>query len=174
MVEIIPKPISKIPSWLNIVLYFSITILVVIIFSCFILNYFIKKSEATFQDLEKALTKEKTSSEIALEKEILGYQKKIEDADYLLKGHIANANLFKFLEEICHPKVWFSDFNYDSSAAQVEISGETENFQTLGQQLLILKSHPFVKNLNLSGVSIGKEGKISFIFSLFLDSQIFK
>ena len=173
MIEIIPKPAAKIPFWLNILFYSSIVLLIAVISSFFVLNHFIKKSTDTLQDLETALARERTPSKIALEKEIFSYQKKIEDLASLLKEHLASSQVFEFLERVTHPRVWFLNFDFSSRESRVKVSGITESFQTLGQQIFILKKNPLVKDLNLSGVSIGKEGEIVFTIDLLLDPQIF-
>lgn len=172
-IEIIPKPPAKIPFWLNILLYFSIILLIFSISSYFVLDYYlIKKSEITLQDLEKEI-EEKKSEKKALEEEILNYQKKIEDFSFLLDQHLVNLNFFNFFEKISHPKVWFSDFNSIPGEAKIKVSGQAESFQVLGQQLLIFKAEPLIENLNLSEISLGEEGKIKFTFNLILSPQIF-
>lgn len=173
MIEIIPKPTAKIPLWLNILFYFSIVLLMAVIFSFFALNHFIKESTDTLSNLETALDKERTPSKIALEKEIFRYQKKIDDLAFLLEEHLISSQVFEFLERVIHPRVLFSSFDFSPRDPRVKISGVTESFQTLGQQIFILKGNPLVKDLNLSGVSIRKEGEIIFTLDFLLDSQIF-
>lgn len=173
-IEIIPKPKAKIFPWINILFYFSIALLITTILSFFILNHFIKKSIPAIHSLETALTKQRTPSQIALEKEILSFQEKIEDIDFLLKRHLVSSQVLEFLEKVTHPKVWFSSLGLSSGKSQLQVRGTTESFQTLGQQLLIFKKNQFIKEVNLSGVSIEREGKISFTFDLLLDPQIFK
>lgn len=171
MVEIIPKPIAKPPSWVNILFYFSIVLLIGVISGYFLLNNFIKKSEATLQNLETSLAKEKTLEEQLLEKEIISYQKKIEDVGSLLKEKKFSSKVFGLLERITHPKVSFSSFTFDSAQSLVKLVGSTENFQTLGQQILLLKKEPLIKEINLSEVSIREERKISFTLYLLLDPK---
>jgi len=52
--------------------------------------------------------------------------------------------------------------------------GQTENFSTLEQQISILKLKKEIKDINLSSISIGKEGKVDFTLNLSLDPAIFK
>ena len=174
MVEIIPKPAAKIPLWLNILFYFSIILLIGLISSYFVFNHFIKKSETALQNLEESLAKEKTSETQLLEKEILSYQKKIEDVDKLLTEHKLTSKVFEFLEKISHPKIQFSKFDFNLTGSQARVSGVTENFQTLGQQLLLLKKESLIKEVNLSEISLGKGEEVSFSLLLLLDPQIFK
>jgi hypothetical protein len=62
----------------------------------------------------------------------------------------------------------------NSRQGALKIFGETQNFETLGQQILILRGEAAINKVNLEKVSIGKEGKINFDLSLFFNPDIFK
>ena len=173
-IEIIPKPAKEPPFWLNILFYFSIALVLVSFSSLFILNHLEKKSVENLQNLEEVLAKEKTPKEIALEEEIFRYQKKIYDFSLLIDLHKSPLNFFSVLERISHPKIQFTNFSLDPKEFRAVLSGQTESFQTLGQQLLIFKKESLIKEVNLSKLSIGKEGGTEFTLSLFLDPGIFK
>ncbi len=174
MVEIIPKPTPKPPFWSNILLYFSLGLLLLTILTYFICDSFLKKLETNQANLEKALIQVRTAEKIALEREVFDYQKKIGDFAQLVKRQKNTSKFFDLLQKICHPKVWFSRLSLSLEDFQVEISGETETFQILGQQLLILKKEPLIKNLNLSKIAIGEKGKVNFTLNFTLDPEIFK
>jgi len=108
------------------------------------------------------------------EEELSPVGKKIDDFGELLQKHKTPLNIFNFLEKICLPTVWFSDFNLTSENGEVTVSGYTDSFVTLEQQILVLKQDLLVKNLNISGVSIGEEGKVNFTFLLTFAPQIFR
>jgi len=174
MVEIIPKPLPKPPSWLNTLFYISIVLLLIAISSFFILNQFQKKAAFTIQNLELLLTNTKTPERINLEKTLAGYQKNVENFSYLILNHKLATKLFSFLETITHPKIYFSNLSFSSGGEKLVLKGQTEDFQTLGQQFLIFKTEPLIKETNLAEVAMGKEGKIEFTFNLSLSSEIFK
>lgn len=174
MIEIIPKPAQKLPLWLNILFYFSIAFLLGMVSTYFILDHSLKSSKNSLKILEETLTQEKTGEEVVLEKEVFGYQKKIQDFSKLLSQHQFCSKLFEFIEGICHPKIWFSQINLNPAQSEVNLLGEAEDFTTIGQQLLILKSEPLVKNVSLSQIAIGKKGRVNFGLNLSLDPTIFK
>ena len=171
-IEIIPKPPIKIPGWLNFLLYFSIALLIATILSYFIINNSLKRANLTTKELEEALAK--TPQEIALEAEILGYQKKIQDILPLIDLHLAPSHFFEFLEKVSHPRIWFSTLSLWSREAEVKLSGQAENFSALGQQILALKKEAIIKSLRLSGVSLGEGGRVNFNLDLSLSPEIFK
>lgn len=174
MVEIIPKSTEKIPLWREILFYLSIILLLITISSYFILDHRLKNSEKVLANLRERLALEKTAEEIALEKEISSWQKKIEDFGKLIREHIFSSNFYTFLERVCHPQVFFSKSELIPANGKAILDGQAENFIVLSQQISILKSKKEIKNLNLSKVEIGKEGKINFTLNLSLDPILFK
>ncbi len=177
-IEIIPKTKTKKTYFLGILFYFSLLLFITSLISYFALNFYQKRLEGELTNIKKGL--EKTADEKALEEEIfgseknVGYQQKIKDFGVLLNAHKLPVNFFNFLEENTHPKVWFSKFNLDLEKNLLEMSGYADNFEVLGQQALIFKRQDFIKNMNLSMVSLGKDGKVNFDLQLTIDPKIFK
>ena len=174
MIEIIPKPAAKLPLWQNILFYISIAVLLAVFLSYFIFDHSLKTSLQNLKNLEETLARGKTPAEIALEEETFGYQKKIRDFSSLIKSHLFASNFFTFFEKVSHPKVWFSQISLNPGEGRVALLGQAENFSVLGQQILILKQEPLIKNLDLVSLSIGKRGRVDFTLNLFLDPKIFR
>ncbi|PIP22623.1 MAG: hypothetical protein COZ91_03120 [Candidatus Nealsonbacteria bacterium CG_4_8_14_3_um_filter_39_7] len=173
MVEIIPKPAEKPPVWESALLYSSIVVLLTVIVGYLVLDfYFIKKASATLDGFKNSLIAQKTDSEIALEEKALDYKKKIEGFSQLMGSHVFASRFFPFLEKNTHPQVLFSDLELDMETGSVNLSGETESFLSLEQQVKILENNPQIKSLNLSGVSIGDKGKIKFAIDFSFDKGI--
>lgn len=172
-VEIIPKPAQKLPLWQNILFYFSISLLIASVCSYFVLNHFIKKAETHLADFEETLIK-KTPAEEALETEVLEHQKKIKDFAQLIDQHLYSSKFFDFFQKLCHPRIWFSQVSLNPPDNQVAVSGEADNFVTIGQQMLIFEQESLIKEVNLSQLSIGERGNVTFTLSLSLDPEVFK
>ncbi len=172
--EIIPKKITQIPRWLNYLFYFSLIAFVSVIISIVIINKSLNDRQITLEELEVSLVQIKTPENISLEKEVRDYERKIKDFAPLIEEHLETSNIFNFLQKDCHPKVWFQQFSLDSRQNKVNVSGKTQSFETLGQQILIFKDDKLVQDIKLEKVSLGKEGKIDFALSISLNPQIFK
>lgn len=172
-IEIIPKVKIKKISVMSIVFYLSLAIFLAFLVSYFVLDFWQKKINKELFDIKTTLEREKSPSEKNLEEKILTYQKKIEESGFLLANHRFITPLFDYLEKITHSKIQFSDFKLNSEEGVIDIKGLAESFEVLGQQALIFESQKFIKNINLSEVSINKEGKIEFKFQITLDPQIF-
>jgi hypothetical protein len=116
----------------------------------------------------------KTTEEQKLEQRLLNYQKKVRDFGVLLDYHLPPRNIFDFLEKITHPKVWFSSFSFNLEENKVSLSGQTDTFITLGQQIIILRNQDFIKDIDLSDISIDKDGKVGFNLQVSFNKEIFK
>lgn len=170
--EIIPKETPKIPPWLDILFYLSAGLLIFVFISYFLVSQSIKAAGKAEQEIDAKLAAE-VSRSAELKKEILTYQKKIKDFSGVISGHMENSNIFAFIEKQCHPRVWFSEFDLDTKEGVVTLSGETQSFQALGQQMIIFRDQEVVKSASLKGVTMDGGGQISFELSLSFDPSIF-
>ena len=173
MVEIIPKPIKKAPTWQNVLFYASLAFLAIVFIIYFIFGSLLKKSSEQLSNLETEVAKGKTADQQILEDRVLGYQKKIEDFSKLIQNYQKTSIFLDFIQRYTHPKVWFSSVNLTLDDRAVLLGGTAENFQVLGQQFLIFKNNPLIQSINFSNVLIGKDGKIQFNLKIILDQKIF-
>ena len=173
VIEIIPKKEAKVSAWQNYLLYFIIVLLFFSILGYFGLRHLIKNSEQKLTDLTAEVEKAKSPERKTLEEELKSLSAKIDDFTPLLLSHRKSSNFFNFLEENTHPKVFFTELNLDTKGNLVKLSGQTDDFLTLGQQLSIFQKSEFVQNLKLSKVEISKEGKVKFTFDFSLNPKLF-
>lgn len=171
-IEFIPKPKIKIPAWAIILLIFCIILLLGGLGSYLYFDKTSKKLSRQIQEKENALIE--TPSEKELKENLFFTEKKINNLGNLISARRKSFNIFTFLEEICHPQVWFSEFSFDSKGESVAVKGKAEGLVSLGQQISALKKEQILKKINLSGVSMGQDGKIEFSLQLTFDPQIFK
>jgi hypothetical protein len=170
--EIIPKETPKIPRWLDVLFYLSAGLLIFVFISYFLVSQSIKAAAKAEQEIDLKLANE-VSKSADLKKEILTYQKKIKDFSGVINGHKETLNIFGFIEKQCHPKVWFSEFEFDTKDGSVVVSGEAQSFQALGQQMLIFRGQEMITSASLESITMDKGGVISFEISLSLNPLIF-
>jgi Tfp pilus assembly protein PilN len=173
VIEVVPKRKIKAPVWQDYFLYFIIFLLIFTIISYFVLDHFFKKSEQKLKEVEKKIEETKSPEKRALEDYLKSLKEKIDDFTPLILSHRKSSNLFDFLEKNTHPKVFFTKLDFDAKANHIKISGKTDDFLTLGQQLLIFRKSEFVQNLKLSEIKISKEGKVEFSFDFSLNPKLF-
>ncbi len=174
MVEIIPKKTDETPSWQKILFYALILIAVLLVATYFILFYLHNKAEVTLNDLEARLQEIRDPEVSKMEEEVISYKKKIDNFAPLLDSHIINSNFFNFLEDNTHPKVAFADLILSTDTGLATLSGKTDNFLSLGQQLAIFDDNPMVKNLVLSHISLNDKGGVDFHLNMMMNQDIFK
>lgn len=160
--------------WVTILFYFSIILFIASVVSYFVFDHFVVQHSKTLigigMDIEQAGTKE----EKIKEKELLKTQGHIKNFSKLLDDHKFVSIFFAEFEQWCHPQVWFSSINLNINDFSADLVGQTDNFQTLGQQMLFLKNHELIKNTSLSNIQMGESGKIGFNLSISFSPQVFK
>jgi Tfp pilus assembly protein PilN len=174
MVEIIPKKVDETPSWQKILFYVLVLVAVLLIITYFVLFYLQNQAEVTLSSLEARLQEVRDPEVSKMEAKVISYKKKVDDFAPFLNTHIMNSNFFNFLERNAHPQVVFKDLSLNADIGRVTLSGKTDNFLSLGQQLAVLDESPMVKNLVLSHVSLNDKGGVDFNLNLLLDENIFR
>jgi hypothetical protein len=173
-IQIIPRSEEREPFWLNFLFYLSLFLVALAAASYFIFGSLGKKAETKYGDLVLQLAKASTPEEVASENYLFEAKRKIDNFSLLLDNKRYSSQSFAFLEGVTHPKVSFSVFGLDVLSGKISLSGKTDNFQTLAQQVAVLKSQKTVSDLELSGLSLGKDGEILFSLNFILDQKIFK
>ena len=173
MVEIIPKLEKEVPLWQNILLYFSLALLIGMLSFLFVLNKEKTKSSQNLDNLEKTLIQEKTSEERALEKNVLETKEKINNFSFLFENRKFSSFLFPFLEKNCHPEVFFSRFSLNVPEKKLTLAGKSKSFLSLEQQLFILRKENLIKEINLTELSLDKEGNVNFSLEISLSPKLF-
>ncbi|MEK7503609.1 MAG: hypothetical protein AAB577_01360 [Patescibacteria group bacterium] len=174
MIGIIPKPIKKTSKLYEFSPYIVFGLVAAVVLAYVVLLYLGNKTSRISWDLAEKISQVGTKDERVLEARVLLEKQRIDDFSKLFANHRESSSFFKFLEENSHPKIWFNKLELNLKDSQVILTGETANFETLGQQIAIFQKQQFVKTIEMSELSIGKSGRANFVFSLSLDPQIFK
>ncbi len=172
--ELIPKEKLKTPSLVNFLFYLSL-ILLIVLGACYLgMRIKISSLKSQIEETEVDVDRIKTEGDKETERQVLVYQKKIKDFSELFNEHKIVSSFLEFLGDSTHPKVSFSELALNIKTAKAVLGGETEDFKTLGEQILYLKGNELIKGLDLSNLALGKEGGVKFDINLSLDPEIFK
>ena len=169
MVEIIPRPVEQVDRWQKILLYLLIFVVVVLIITYFILVNLVENSQIYSEELEIRITEGRTQERVELEEENIYYKNKIEDIMPFLNAHILSSKFFDFLSTKTHPRIFFSKISLTAKEARIALSGSSDSFSTLNQQLKALNEELLVEDMVLTSVSINKAGGIDFVLEIFLN-----
>ncbi len=174
MIGIVPRKIKKTSKLYEFSPYIVFGLVIAVVLAYVVLLYLGNKTSKISWDLAEKISQVGTKDERALEARILLEKQRINDFSKLFADHQEASNFFKFLEENSHPKIWFNELELSSKDSQAILSGETSNFEILGQQIAIFQSQVFVRIVEISNLSIGKDGKANFTVLLTLDPKIFQ
>jgi hypothetical protein len=132
-----------------------------------------KNSETILKEKERLFEANKTPEILTLEKNITNYGDKIDTFSVLISNHKLGSQFFSFLKRITHPNVFYQGIDLDIKNNKVTLSGQTESFRTLGQQMSVLGNEEMVSDAQLSDININKEGRIEFSVVISLNPKVF-
>ncbi len=168
-----PKTETNKALWVSILLYLSLALFLASVSSYFVFDYYIKKQTKTISEIKAEMKQKGTNEEKKREEILLTKQDKIKDFSKLLDEHQFVSGFFtNFESQWCHPRVWFSRINLNVPDLTAALSGQTDNFETLGQQVLVLRNNKFIKGIDLSNIQMNDVGRIDFNLSIIFDEQV--
>lgn len=173
--NIIPKPKKTIPRWVNLSIGLSLALLLA---TCglFIFYYYQAlswKSKAEIRENDYLALLDSPDNK-ALEERVSEISKKLEKFSKVFASRRVSFIFFDFIRNFCHPRVSFSDLSLSIETGSVSLSGQTDTYQSLNEQMIILKDTKDVSKLVVSDISLSKEGSISFKMSFVLNPDFFK
>lgn len=158
---------------MDVIFYFVISLLIATVF-CYLI--FLTKNNFQRKDIEKeiaALQTVGTYQQKEYAKEVINYQKKINDFASLLENHGFASNVFAFMEAQTMPNVWFKKFDLDKKNNGVQLSGESDDMDSFSRQVAVFEKNKYVKNIGTLNSSLGKFARVAFNIDLALDQNIF-
>lgn len=171
--KIISKKETERKPWLDWVFYFCLFLLIISVLSYFVLEYSLKSAEEELKNLKSEISEQRGEKNSQLKEKLLLNQKKIDDFSEILKEHKLTSQVFTLIENSTHPKISFVDFDFNSANSGLMFSGQTSNFKTLAEQLLILQREENIENIEISNISLTDEGNIDFSLDITLNSKVF-
>lgn len=160
-------------SWERMLFYFSLAFLLLVGGGFFYLAYTGQKADEEKITIENTLAKQKTPEEKALELEVLSNRQRLQDFPALMGSHKTATGFFRNLEAKTHPNVSFGSLALSPAENTAELAGTANDFETLAQQLNIFENAGgFIKNVELSKISLNTEGTVDFDFLMLLDPKV--
>ena len=172
MVELIPKEEER--SWLqNIFFFVSLGVLAISIVTFFVFKNRAAKTEEAVAVLNQRLVVGPSEEERVLEQEVLAFKKRIEDFAVLASQRKDALPALPFLELSAHPNVVFTSFRLDVSKNTLGLTGATDSFRHLAEQVAIFQDSANIDTLELSKVAL-QGGQVTFALDIAFKEQFFK
>lgn len=173
LVKIIPRPREKPSRLVNFLFLFSLILILSLLVSYWFLGTQTSSLQSKKQDVRRKI-EEIIGERRRLKEDISEFQDKIGDFRELFQNHKFTSIFFDFLESSCHPKVQFTSLGLDTENSVANLTGKTENFKTLGEQLLVFKGDKNIKGLKASNISLDRDGKVKFNLTFTFSSSLLK
>lgn len=169
LIKIIPKQKGAGPGTKANIFLTLVGLVFVICLIVFVVLYFqLKGFETKNKELDNSIAKVENKENVALKNKLKGLSTKIDDFAKLLQEHKYYSQVFSFLRGACHPKVQLTSLTFEGKNNSFRMDGITDDFKTLGEQLLILRQKPAVLVIRLDNVGFDTNRKINFGLSLTL------
>lgn len=162
MVNIIPKQKQAYPFFSQILFFGSIVFLLAVLGGFLLLSQLQKSAKGELEGVQQVLAQGKTPEEVLLEREIFRYRDKFDDFSLLAAQRNDARPVFEFLEVNTHPQVVFTTLDLEPTARTLKLVGETQDFKTLGEQMVIFQNREELAGLNLSNIVLGERGQVVF------------
>lgn len=107
------------------------------------------------------------------EAEIIPIKNKISDFGMLISKHKSPFGIFEIIENNTLPTVWFSNLDFNSEEMSVSLSGNTDSFETLEQQMAVFEKEPLFQDMRLSSVTVSEESGVDFAIQFIFQSIVF-
>jgi len=159
--------------WLDVMFYFVISLLIATVFCYLIFAVKISMQNNQIRDLKAAIETVGTEQQLAYEKEVVTYQKKINDFAAVFQNHGFSSNVFVFMEKQTRPNVWFQSFSMDQKGAKVNLSGEADDMDAFSRQVAVFERNEYIDNINLLNSNLGESDMVGFNLNLTLNPKIF-
>ena len=159
--------------WMDVIFYFVVSLLVatVLCYGIFWLKNSWQRQEIQTESLKFGNVG--TDEQRKEEADVISYQKKINDFTGLFKNHEFASNVFAFMQTQTIPNVWFKQFSLDEKGGTVQLSGESDNLDSLSRQISVLEKNKYVTNVGNLNSSLGDNAKVEFNVSIILSQNIF-
>ncbi len=169
--SIIPKLKEKEPLWATAIFWYLLGVLailmILVLFFWSQANALVKKNAGLQQESEQLIISNK-----AISQDMALVFQRLNDFSQLIKAHRLTSNFFVLLGIICHPRAQFTSLLFSEQANHLTLGLKTENFKTLDEQFMILKSNPQISNPKFSQLAIDKDGKIVCVLDFDYDPKI--
>lgn len=169
--SIMPKQEEKEPAWVNVALVVGGLLLVVVLVPLFLSRGKVGKLEEKKQALTDQITGLIAENQ-AKARELSKIADRVNDFSSLFREHRITSSLFAFLGSVCHPLVQFTSFDFSDENFRITLGVRTENFKTLGEQLLIFKQNENITEPKISSINLDRDGFVNAKFDFGLNKKL--
>ncbi|OGZ58674.1 MAG: hypothetical protein A3B96_03900 [Candidatus Spechtbacteria bacterium RIFCSPHIGHO2_02_FULL_43_15b] len=106
--------------------------------------------------------------------EMEAFSGRLDALKFLLDNHTRNSKVFKLVEDLTHKRASFNAFEFGAEDGSLIMSGVTENYKTLGEQIIAFERSKDVSDLSITNVNLEFGGEVVFTVSFKVNESIYK
>lgn len=163
LLKIIPKQKQETRSWVTYVFLGGLALVLLLGAIYFFIANKISTEQAKDDALRRRITELRSNqASQGLEDNVVALSRKVGDFSSIFKKHKITSRVFDLLRASCHPRVQFTAFDFNANEGTINLVGIGQDFQVLGEQILVFKQDKNIKDVEVSGINLSKEGDVSF------------
>lgn len=164
------------PSWPRGLFIFSLTVFLIVLCVFLGLNYFwIARQEKVLAELQKKFKQLRSEFPLEKEEEVIIFEKRLNLLKSLLNQHPYLSKALLKLEEITHPQVYYTNFEYQRDSNSLRLQGIAKDQYIFSEAVNGLVNHPeVVQTVIVKDMKTLTDRSVHFNIELIFNSNIFK
>jgi hypothetical protein len=179
-IELAPKKEER-PLWQIVLFYLSFVLLVLsLVVYLFLEVYYLPQLDKDIKGKISLIIQESNNMDNgktigAIVEDVKTAKSEIDGFKNFYQNSNKASSFFPLFEKIVHPMVYFDSFNLTlGEEAKASLSGKTNSYESLIQQIEILQNQTFITSFEVSNIVKTGETQVSFNLLLNLTPSIFK
>ncbi|MGB9680843.1 MAG: hypothetical protein ACP5OX_01790 [Minisyncoccia bacterium] len=164
------------PTWPRGLFVFSLVIFLIVLIVFLALNYFwIVRQEQILNELQKKFQQIRSEFPLEKEEEVVLFEKRLNLLKSLLNQHPYFSKALLKLEEITHPQVYYTNFEYERISNTLTIQGVAKDQFIFSEAINGLVNHPeVIQVLVVKEMKTSADKSVTFSIDLVLNPNILK
>lgn len=164
------------PTWPRGLFIFSLTIFLIVLSVYLVLNYFwIVRQEQVLSELKKKFQQIRSEFPLEKEEEVVIFEKRLNLLKQLLNQHPYLSKALVKLEEITHPQVYYTNFEYLRDSNSLRVQGVAKDQYVFSEAVNGFINHPeVIQTVIVKEMKALNDKTVNFSIELFFNANIFK
>jgi len=170
----LPPSTLKTTTWPKGLLIGIALIFILVLGSYFALNFYLKIQDKNLADLDKQIQTLRDSFPVEKQLEVLNFESRLKNLTTLLNNHRYLTKLFANLEQSTHPKIYFTDFNFDNGKMILTLKGIALNYTTIAEAMTAFNNNPYIDKADFKDFKLDQSGQANFTLELKIKPDLLK
>jgi hypothetical protein len=163
------------PAWPKGLLTFVVILFLLVIGATFGLKEYTQIKINQLNSLNKNISDIRSKFSKEDEQRIALFEKKLKTLENLLNNHIHFSKLVAFLETNTHPKVYYTNLNFDTSSNTLKLEGVAQNQEVLSEAINAFANNSTdIQTIIVRNVKINEDNTVNFNIDLIVQPQLIK